>query len=185
MNKCLVAVVVGHRAGSQGAVNANSGVTEYEYNDGLAPLICEGLKRNGMEAVIVHRTTYETLPDDINELNPDFILSLHCNSFGDTSVSGSETLYYHTSTKGKALATSIQREVVNALGLRDRGIQSTSAEGRGGYLLRYTDAPCVIIEPGFISNDQDFDALTEKRSLYACAVVVAALSYAIEHVVGS
>jgi len=39
-----------------------------------------------------------------------------------------------------------------SLGRKHNGKQY---EERGGYLLRYTGAPCVIAEPFFIDNDQD------------------------------
>jgi N-acetylmuramoyl-L-alanine amidase len=48
------------------------------------------------------------------------------------------------------------------------------AEDRGGYLLRYTKAPCLIAEPFFIDNNndltraqEDLDGLT---SAYASAI---------------
>ncbi|EGU35072.1 N-acetylmuramoyl-L-alanine amidase, partial [Vibrio scophthalmi] len=91
---------------------------------------------------------------------------------------GTETLYYHTSKKGKALAGAVQKHIVKALGLRDRGIKSRQAEDRGGYLLRYTQAPCVIVEPGFLSNDYDFEILNERKAQYCQALVAAATEYA-------
>ena len=35
------------------------------------------------------------------------------------------------------------------------GVKPKKSEDRGGYLLRYTHAPCVIAEPFFIDNDED------------------------------
>lgn len=182
MERVLVAVVVGHRPGSPGAVNQTSGVSEFEYNDDVANALCDALKLHDLEPVLVYRDTYQELPNKINALAPDFIISLHCNSFSDTTVSGSEVLYYHTSTNSKALASIVQSKVTQALGLNDRGIKSCTSEDRGGYLLRYTSAPCVIVEPAFISNDSDFSILNEKKCQYVQALVAAAHAYATEYV---
>ncbi|MGY3571951.1 N-acetylmuramoyl-L-alanine amidase [Vibrio paucivorans] len=173
-----VALVIGHRAGSPGAVHVASGVTEFEYNEDVAKRVADLLIERGLEPVIVYRTTYSALPEDINALSPDFILSLHCNSFSVPSATGSETLYYHTSSRSRALAERVQSNIVTALGLADRGIKPKQSEDRGGYLLRYTNAPCVIVEPGFFSNDGDFYVLDNKLDAYCHALADAAMHYA-------
>ena len=66
-------------------------------------------------------------------------------------------MYYHKSKQGKAIAQIFQNNMLSALGLSNRGLKPISAEDRGGYLLRYTNAPCVLIEPFFIDNNSDFD----------------------------
>jgi len=148
----LCALVIGHKKTSPGASNASSGITEFEFNDQLAQLIEDQV--NGLRIQRVYRNTYKELPEDINRLNPDFVVSLHCNAFNG-SASGSELLYYYKSTRGKQLAELLQNSLVAQLQLPDRGTRSRTVEDRGGYLLRYTRAPCVIAEPFFIDNDDD------------------------------
>lgn len=181
MFQCKVAIVIGHRAGSPGAVNPKTGVSEFEYNEEVAQRVAEILHDQGMNPLIVYRQTYESLPEDINKLEPDFIISLHCNSFSNPSATGTETLYYHTSSRSRWLAGLVQGKVLSALNLTDRGIKPKQSEDRGGYLLRYTNAPCVICEPGFMSNDDDFNTLIDKREEYAAALASAAKQYAIDH----
>ncbi|EGU36159.1 N-acetylmuramoyl-L-alanine amidase, partial [Vibrio scophthalmi] len=82
MRKCIIALVIGHRAGSPGAVHAATGVSEFEYNEDLAYSLEKDLVQAGFEVKVVHRKSYQALPSDINALHPDVILSLHCNSFG-------------------------------------------------------------------------------------------------------
>ncbi len=148
----LCALVIGHKKSSPGAVNPRLGLSEFEFNENLALLI-ERLTQ-GVEVQRIYRRTYASLPEDINALAPDFVVSLHCNAFNG-QASGTEVLYYHRSRRGKLLAEIIQRRLVGHLGLPDRGLKPCTAEDRGGYLLRYTKAPCVICEPFFIDNDQD------------------------------
>lgn len=154
------ALVIGHKKSSPGAVNRAAGLTEFHYNDLLSMDIESAVK--GVEVQRVYRRTYDSLPADINELDPDFIVSLHCNAFNE-KASGTEVLYYHRSQNGKKMADILNTNLVNALGLRDRGIKPKTAEDRGGYLLKTTNAPCVIAEPFFMDNDDDLKAATDHR----------------------
>ncbi len=146
------ALVIGHKKDSPGAMNENSNVSEFEFNEELVLLIEEKVKNTNVYRV--YRRTYATLPGDINELDPDFVISLHCNSF-DRKVSGTEVLYHHKSRKGKEIAGILLKNLVEYLELPNRGIKPKTTEDRGGYLLRYTTAPCLIAEPFFIDNDDD------------------------------
>ena len=153
-----VALVVGHTENKKGAKNKSFCLCEYDINNKLAKDIKKIL---GDKVEIVYRLNgYKNLPSDINKMNPEFILSLHSNAF-NTKASGSEILYYHKSKAGKKMAQEFQNTVVKSLGLKDRGIKSKTAEDRGGYLLKYTNAPCIIMEPYFIDNDEDL-------TLYLC-----------------
>ena len=148
----LCALVIGHKKASPGAINKNTGITEFEFNDDLAIKIEK--KVENVDIQRVYRRIYKELPHDINELNPDFIISLHCNAFNE-KASGTEVLYYHRSEKGKKMAEILLKHLVEHLKLPNRGIKPKTAEDRGGYLLRYTKAPCIIAEPFFIDNDDD------------------------------
>lgn len=169
--KKLCALVIGHKKSSPGAVNPRTGLSEFVFNDDLSRRIEE--KVQGVEVQRVYRRTYQELPEDINALGPDFIVSLHCNAFNG-KASGTEVLYYHRSSKGQAIAEVLLRHLVNYLGLPNRGLKPCTAEDRGGYLLCYTKAPCVIAEPFFIDNDRDLARAQEDldglASAYARAI---------------
>ena len=150
----LCALVIGHKKYSSGAVNEKHGITEFDFNESLAMQI----EKVGTDTQVqrIYRRTYKLLPEDINLLDPDFIVSLHCNAY-NKRVSGTEVLFYHKSDMGKNVAEILQTNLVEHLGLSNRGIKPKTTEDRGGYLLRYTDAPCVIAEPFFIDNNRDFE----------------------------
>ena len=153
-----VAVIVGHQENSPGAVNENYQVSEFEFTQRLAHDIKHSFAEFNLvdEIVIVYReTNYKNLPYQINRLNPDLIVSLHCNAY-DTHASGCEMLYYHSSEKSKEIARIFQNHLVQRLENKDRGIKPKHSEDRGGYLLRYTLAPCIITEPFFIDNDDEY-----------------------------
>ena len=146
-----VALVVGHKKNSPGACNSNLNICEFEFNDKLVQKIdCLVDERCATE--VVYRDSYRVLPDMVNALNPDFVVCFHANAF-NTHVSGAETLYYYKSKNGKKIAEIFQNRLISTLKLNDRGIKAKSSEQRGGYMLRYTNAPCVILEPFFIDND--------------------------------
>lgn len=149
-----VALVIGHKMTSGGAVSYN-GVSEFEYNEELVGMVASNLVGTSIEPLIFHRNSYAKLPDEINSKDPDLIISFHCNAF-NKKATGSEVLYYYKSRKGKAIARTVLSAIHKCLGLVNRGIKSKSSEDRGGYLLRYTKAPCIIIEPFFIDNELDF-----------------------------
>ena len=173
----LCALVIGHKKTSPGAVNPSTGLSEFAFNDELSRLIEQEVQ--GVAVQRVYRRTLETLPHDLNALSPDFIVSLHCNAFNGRA-SGTEVLYYHRSHQGRKLAEILLKHLVAHLKLPNRGLKPCTAEDRGGYLLRYTKAPCVIAEPFFIDNDQDLArAQEDKQGLaraYARAIEEAARS---------
>jgi N-acetylmuramoyl-L-alanine amidase len=159
-------LVVGHTMDSPGAVNTGKSISEFEFNNNLVPLIEKNVKRTKIKKF--YRRKYEMLPRDINTVNPDFIVSLHCNDH-DCRTSGSEVLYYHKSDKGKQFAEILLKHMVDYLKLPNRGIKPKTVEDKGGYLLGYTNAPCIIAEPFFIDNKKDLEHVMQNLEGLAAA----------------
>jgi len=168
-----VAIIVGHSDKSRGASNAKTGETEWNYNNNIARKIHGKLLAKKVEPVIIYRTNgYSALPYEINRQNPSLIISLHCNAF-DSSASGCEMLYYHSSKASKSFATILQDKVNKVLGNKNRGIKPKHSEDRGGHILKSTNAPCVITEPFFIDNDSELKNAEEKEAALVNAYVEA------------
>jgi N-acetylmuramoyl-L-alanine amidase len=157
----LCALVISHKKASPGTTNPTQDLSELDFNDALAQRIERHVRHTRVQRV--YRRTYATLPGDINELKPDFVIRLHCNTF-NRKATGTEVLYYHKSFTGKKTATILQGELVGALSLNDRGIKAKRAEERGGSLLKNTNAPCLIAEPFFIDNDTDLETAQHTTS---------------------
>ena len=153
-----VAIVIGHKTTSPGATNTTTGTSEYEFNELLSRGIYGVLNHPSIEImpklIFRNNISYKELPESINNHNADLIISLHCNAYNN-KTSGTEVLYYHRSSKGKAFAQQLQKQLVRALKLKDRGAKPITSEDCGGYLLKNTQAPCLIAEPFFIDNDDD------------------------------
>lgn len=146
-----ICIVVGHTEKAQGAHNQAFNKSEYEFNKELVTHITPHLKH---EYKVFVNKELNQLPKAINDYDPTICVNLHCNAFNKL-VSGTETLYFQNSTKGEALADILQDKVVGCLDLRDRGLKEITGNERGGFILRKTKCPCVILEPGFIDNDVD------------------------------
>lgn len=172
--KPLCAIVVGHKKTSPGAYNETYHISEFEYNNDIAIKIDKILSDSKIvNTQIIYRRTYKSLPDDINELNPDFIISLHCNAFNKKAI-GCEVLYYHKSMIGKKIADILYRYLYSVLPYkkRNRGIKPITSEDRGGYLLKHTNAPCLIAEPFFIDNDEELENIIKDNlvNMYVIAI---------------
>lgn len=177
-----VALIVGHSRSSQGASNPN-GMTEFQFNEALAHSIAPALTQMGLDCELVYRKTYQQLPYDVNETDANIAISLHCNAF-NKQVSGSEVLYYHTSSNGLKLAEYINEQIVFVLGLNNRGTKPIQgahmgrAGDRGGHLLKHTYMPCVILEPFFIDNDSDLKLALDKFDELAKGIAKGIYEYA-------
>ena len=144
----------------------------------------------GMHVEVVYRQDssngYNTLPYEVNKLRPDFVISFHFNAVDDPSACGTETLHWRGSVNGQRLAGILQEHMLEQLGLKDRGIKPRHGgyrDGkwfgdRGSWILGRTAAPCVLAEPGFASNEGDWDVLCRKKDLLAIAYVRAIKEYA-------
>ena len=154
-------IVVGHTVSAQGASNTD-GTTEYVYNSHLAHLISQELHKQGVQPFVVYRgkTIFDTC-QSINALDPDVCVELHCNAF-NTKATGTETLYWYSSARAKDYATKVQKNMVEVLGLADRGIKPIESGDRGATILQATYCPCVLVESFFIDNTSDLQKGQEK-----------------------
>ncbi|MEW6446766.1 MAG: N-acetylmuramoyl-L-alanine amidase [Bacillota bacterium] len=91
-----------------------------------------------------------------NRVGADLFLSIHCNSAADQGANGTETYCFKEGGKGAEAAKSVQTRLVQALGLRDRGVKTA-----GFYVLRKTAMPAVLAEVAFISNPQEEQLLAQ------------------------
>ena len=154
-------LVVGHKSDKPGAYNETYDTYEFDFNKTLANDISSSLCWRGINHDIKYRNRYKDLPFEINALKPKYIISLHCNAF-NSKASGTEMLYYINSIRSEAMAKIFQKNIVRALSLPNRGVKGKSTEERGAYLLRYTNAQCIICESFFIDNFNDFEKVKEK-----------------------
>lgn len=88
----------------------------------------------------------------INESDAKFVLSIHQNSFPQEYVKGAQVFYYAESVEGKKLAEILQEKIKETI--KD-GNHRKAKSNQSYYMLKKTECPLVIVECGYLSNQQE------------------------------
>lgn len=147
-----IVIDAGHGGQDAGAVNG--GLYEKAAALKVAKMVGGALSAKG-HTVLYTRSTdvFVELKDRAkfaNSNNADYFISIHCNSAENASASGIETWYCEGSTKGRNLASCVQNELAKIAGAKNRGVKAGSF-----YVLKNTEAPAILVELGFISNEAE------------------------------
>ena len=98
----------------------------------------------------------------IRETKPVMAVSIHQNSYTEEYVSGPQVFYYTTSAEGKEIAGCIQNVMNKELQIeRPREIKANDTY----YILKRSEAPAVIVECGFLSNQAETARLEREAAL--------------------
>lgn len=89
---------------------------------------------------------------------PDLVVSIHQNSYHESSVCGPQVFYYKASEDGKLAAEILQASFDGLEEIENRRIAKANDNY---YLLLHTSVPMVIAECGFLSNPQEADLLIQ------------------------
>lgn len=153
----------GHGGSDNGATY--EGRREKDDNLRLALAVGEILEDNGAEVVYTRTTDVYNTPFEKatmgNNANADYFISFHRNAVPiPNTATGIETLVYQDSGIVGELARNINSELAE-LGFNNRGV----IERPNLVVLRRTKMPAILVEAGFIDNEQDnakFDAEFEQ-----------------------
>jgi len=155
-----IALIVGHKKQRPGSCNQRDGVCEWGVmNELVEDILFSYSGKHDLRKVL--RVTYDTLPYSVNKAGFDMAISFHANG-GPPKATGSETIYCKHKPLSLEFAQIMHEQIVDAMCLRDRGI-ITPYNGRGSHILCETDMPCILIEPFFITNDDDLDKFFDVR----------------------
>lgn len=163
----------GHAGGNTdpGAVNAETGLQEATVNLAIASQVKKYLVAVNYQ-VLMTRTEEEQAETDslayrcelANNWGADLVVSLHCNSAASEQAHGVEIYTTQGETDGDRLATCIINQVTNSfpdLQLRADWDDGDPDKEQNFYMLRYTDAPAVLLEMAFISNHAEAAKLSD------------------------
>jgi N-acetylmuramoyl-L-alanine amidase len=110
------------------------------------------LKRMGYHTVMTRRSDYfVSLPQRVaigNRYKNAIFVSLHFNYTWKEHVSGLETFYY--SREGQRLAHFVQRSLVRQTRTVDR-----NAKFARYYVIRNSSLPAILVEGGFVTNEEE------------------------------
>ena len=155
----VVLIDPGHGGFDPGAIG-DSGTHEDDLNLAVAEYLKAEFEARGMR-VIMTREDEDALAEDkdsdmaerrriIEECGSDIVISIHMNNFtDDPDVSGPLVLFMPGSEQGQALAEMIQSSLNAALDT------DGSARSEDLYILRSGNQPCVLVECGYLSNEQE------------------------------
>ncbi|WP_018751331.1 N-acetylmuramoyl-L-alanine amidase family protein [Paenibacillus sanguinis] len=151
--KPVVVIDAGHGGTQPGAISLTK-KPEKDFTLAVA-LKVEALlqQESGIDFVLTRDTDVTmSLQDRVkiaNELGADAFVSIHGNSIDPPSnPSGSET--YYTRKESLPLANIMHRHLVEATGLTDRKVRNSSL-----HVTRETLMPAVLLEAGYLSNEND------------------------------
>ena len=87
-----------------------------------------------------------------NQFGADGFVSIHLNAAANKEAIGIETWrHQNVGNQTKTLANTVQSELISAMGWKNRGVKSTTSM----YVLRKTVASAILVECGFISNNDE------------------------------
>lgn len=161
----IIALDAGHGGSDTGAIGP-TGVTEKGVTLRVAKALQKLLQTEGATVLMTRTTDTEVSPkkanaSDVEELqarcdvgndgNADIFISMHMDSFTNSTPSGTTGYYYTKGSKaGQRLAQYLSEGVVTALGTGNRGTKSCNF-----YVVKHTDMPATLVEMAFISNDKE------------------------------
>lgn len=170
-----VVLDAGHGGADPGAIGSG-GTKEKDVTLQIALKTGAILKNHGVSVVYTREKDLATTKkletservSIANKAKADLFVSIHANSFTDKTAKGQETYAYKRGTTGYKLAESIQKELVAASGLRNRGVKTASY-----YVLLHTSMPAVLVETAFISNPDEERLLKDSAWQQKTAVAIA------------
>ncbi len=164
----LVVIDAGHNYSGVDTGATGNGLREQDITYYIAEKLKPVLERNGFQVIMTRNSLKENVSDEsvsaslarraeiANKAGADLFVSIHCNAGGGT---GTETYYCTGSPDGKVFAGFVQDGIIDAVGLRDRGVKSARYA-----VLRNTNMTAILVETGFIDSANDSVYLASESS---------------------
>lgn len=171
-----IVIDAGHGGIDGGAIGKTTGITESELNLVYAKMLKQICEEYGMKVVMTRsdmaglynetakskkKSEMEKRKEIIKKANPDFVVSIHMNSFGSESVRGAHVFYAEGSTAGEALAQSIADVLSKNISYAHK-----NAKIGDYYVLNCTSNPSVLVECGFLSNAEEEVLLQDEKYIH-------------------
>ena len=169
-----IVVDAGHGEPDGGAIS-KSGVAESGLNLAIALMLEEELDALGYN-VIMTRKTEENIADKdkqspirsmkvsdinnridiVNNCSADMLISIHMNNFEDPKYYGWQTFFKKNSNESEIIAQNIQKGISNNI---ERQNDRVALPITNIKLIDNSEIPAVIVECGFLSNEEDLRLL--------------------------
>ncbi|MBP2032338.1 N-acetylmuramoyl-L-alanine amidase [Clostridium algifaecis] len=160
-NKYTVTIDAAHGGSDNGNVSA-SGIKEKDIDLSVALKTGKILEQNGVNVVYTRKNDsiswseendIQSRIDISNKANSNEFVSIRANTYPDnTNVKGIETYYSTTNSDSKTVADDIQKQLIASTGSSDRGTKESLPQHK---ILSGNNAPSVMVELGFITNESE------------------------------
>ena len=167
-----VVLDAGHGSSDSGKVGIN-GVLEKDINLSISKKTKKYLEKKGIR-VVMTRDKDESLAEGengnrkvqdmkarvkrINDTKPDLAVSIHQNSYHEESIHGAQVFYYEHSESGEKDARILQEALIAVDTDNTRQVKANTTY----YLLKRTEVPILIVECGFLSNQEEAEKLASE-----------------------
>lgn len=147
------AIIIGHDKTSPGAWSPFLHTSEYIYNSEVASYLGGVADIYKRPVGAGYTTQMRKLAEEINPKGYDLVLELHFNSFKDETANGCEAIIYPESSS-RAFAEDFCQKVSTRFDVKNRGVKEHGKGERGYGFLSLMQAPAIILEPFFGSNEE-------------------------------
>lgn len=157
--KGKVVLDAGHGGSDYGAIR--EGINEKDITLDVTQRVASILKSKGYKVALTRSDdTFVSLQDRVefseNEA-PEIFVSIHVNSAVATEPKGIETHYYHDYSN--ELAKTVHSHLMKEIDTKDRGLVKSKF-----YVINHTTVPAILVEMGFISNEEErAELISDKR----------------------
>ncbi|WP_107942094.1 N-acetylmuramoyl-L-alanine amidase [Metasolibacillus fluoroglycofenilyticus] len=176
----IIVIDPGHGGKDPGTTHGKT-IQEKEITLKVSNLVKAKLEASG---AVVKMTrvgdTYPSLQDRVDFAKNNYaemFVSIHVNS-ASSSAKGTETYYSVSSNDNEkedfALATAINSQIVKQAKMNNRGVKRVDY-----YVIKGLVLPAVLVELGFISNEEDRSKLTDEKyiEIFAQAIYDGIVEY--------
>lgn len=178
----LIAIDPGHGGSDAGAIGP-SGLMEKTVTLNISLALRELLESQGAEVIMTRDTDIEVHEkgsrataneelqarcDVANDAEADIFISVHIDSFTNSTAHGTTTYYDADSKLGFKLADKIRVNLIDEIETASRGTQRCNF-----YVVNKTDMPATLIEVAFISNTDEEKMLGSEEGIMKAAVGIA------------
>lgn len=151
-----------------GAIGTTLKVRELNVNIPISLKVEEYLRREGVEVILTHRgTTNRDLYDRANLANNEnayCFVSIHANATANRAIQGIGVFYYAPEWMPEIFMQRLERQNL-ATYILDEALRSTGRPSYGIFeenfaVIRETRMPSVLVETGFLTNQQEEQLLS-------------------------
>ena len=172
--KGKVVLDAGHGGSDYGAIR--EGINEKDITLDVTQRVANILKSKGYKVALTRKDdTFVSLQDRVTfseDEAPEIFVSIHVNSAVATEPKGIETHYYHDYSNN--LAKIVHSHLAKDIDTKDRGLFKSKF-----YVINHTTVPAILVEMGFISNEEERNELVSdsRKNKTAKAIAEGIIEY--------